>query len=83
MKGHTKRCRFVEKEEEVPVVVKEEAERGWMDIKYTNMVEVQGEMEMYTNVLEEPIHEVVIGKGLVGVLNLILQERRILKEKVD
>ena len=83
MKGHTKRCRFIEKEEEVLVVVKEEVERGWMDIKDTNMAKVQGEMETYTNVLEEPIHEVVIGKGLVGVLNLILQERRILKEKVD
>jgi hypothetical protein len=30
--------------------VKEEVERGWMEIKDTNMEEVQGKMEMDTNV---------------------------------
>jgi hypothetical protein len=30
--------------------VKEEVERGWMEIKNTNMAKVQEEMEMDTNV---------------------------------
>jgi hypothetical protein len=62
--------------------VKEEAEGGWTEIKDTDMVEAQGEMENDTDVLEEPVHEAAVGKGLAGVLSL-LQERGTLKETVD
>ncbi len=51
--------------------MKEKAEMGWMEIKDIDMVETQGEMEIDINVLEEPIHGVVVGKGLVGVLSLL------------
>jgi hypothetical protein len=71
LKGWTKRCKFVEKVEEAYVVMKEKAEMGWMEIKDIDMVETQGEMEIDINVLEEPIHGVVVGKGLVGVLSLL------------
>jgi U4/U6.U5 tri-snRNP-associated protein 1 len=74
---------FVEEdEEEAPPVVKEEAEGGWTEIKDTDMVEAQGEMENDTDVLEEQVHEAAVGKGLAGVLSL-LQERGTLKETVD
>ncbi len=49
LRGWTKRCKFVEKKEEAHVVVKE-VERGWMEIKDTNMAKVPREMEMDTNV---------------------------------
>ncbi len=71
LKGWTKRCKFVEKEEEAYVVVKEKVEMGWMEIKDIDMVETQGEMEIDVNLLEEPIHGVVVGKGLVGVSSLL------------
>ncbi|KAJ7538223.1 hypothetical protein O6H91_11G038800 [Diphasiastrum complanatum] len=57
-------------------------EGGWIEVREVDQKDSLSAEEEEENILEEPIQEVAVGKGLAGALNL-LKERGTLKETID